>query len=162
PRFQRTLILSLAALLIALPISILIGVFQARRVGSATDLALLVGSVLVAALPEFVVGIGLLFLFAVELGWLPVDSATALTFASSLGEQAKAYILPAATLILAMVPYIVRIARGSVREALGAPYTQAAVLRGLPRRASPCGHGRRPRGGPSSRPPRGGSGSASL
>jgi peptide/nickel transport system permease protein len=134
PRFERTLILSLVALLIALPISVVMGVFQARRVGSGTDLALLIGSVVVAALPEFVVGIGLLFLFAVELGWLPVDSATALTFASSLGEEAKAYILPAATLILAMVPYIVRIARGSVREALGAPYTQAAVLRGLPRR----------------------------
>src|SRR5439155_5276765 len=37
PRFERTLILSLVALLIALPISILIGVFQARRVGSGTD-----------------------------------------------------------------------------------------------------------------------------
>jgi peptide/nickel transport system permease protein len=134
PRFQRTLILSFVSLLIALPISILIGVFQARRVGSGTDLAMLVASVVVAALPEFVVGIGLLFLFAVELGWLPVDSATALTFASSLGEQAKAYVLPAATLVLAMVPYIVRIARGSVRESLGAPYTQAAVLRGLSRR----------------------------
>jgi peptide/nickel transport system permease protein len=134
PRFERTLILSLVSLLIALPVSVLLGVFQARRVGSGTDLALLIGSVVVAALPEFVIGIGLLFLFAVTLGWLPVDSATALTFASSFTEEAKAYVLPAATLILAMVPYIVRIARGSIREALGAPYTQAAVLRGLSRR----------------------------
>ncbi len=134
PRFQRTLILSLVSLLIALPISIVIAIFQARRVGTWTDLTLLLGSVVVAALPEFVVGIGLLFLFAVTLGWLPVDSATALTFASSFVEQAKAYVLPAATLVLAMVPYIVRIGRGSVREALAAPYTQAAILRGLSRR----------------------------
>lgn len=134
PRLQKTLVLSTVSLIIALPISIVIGVFQARRVGTWTDLSLLIGSVVLAALPEFVVGIGLLFLFAVTLGWLPVDSATALTFSSSFADQAKAYVLPAATLVLAMVPYIVRIARGSVHEALVAPYTQAAILRGLPPR----------------------------
>jgi peptide/nickel transport system permease protein len=148
PRFERTLILSLASLLIALPISILIGVFQARRVGSWADLSLLSGSVVIAALPEFVVGIGLLFLFAVKLGWLPVDSATALTFASSFTDQVKAYILPGATLVLAMVPYIARIARGSLREALGMPYTQAAVLRGLSRRTVIWDHAMRNAGIP--------------
>jgi peptide/nickel transport system permease protein len=148
PRFERTLILSLVSLALALPISILLGVYQARRVGSAVDLALLTGSVLVAALPEFVVGIGLLMLFAVTLGWLPIDSATALTFASSLGAQAKAYVLPALTLTLAMVPYIVRIARASVREALAAPYVQAAVLRGLPRRTIVWDHALRNAGVP--------------
>jgi peptide/nickel transport system permease protein len=134
PRFVRTLILSLVALLVAIPISVALGVYQARRIGKASDMTLLTGSVVVAALPEFVVGIGLLYLFAIELGWLPTDSATALTFASSFTDQVKAYVLPAATLVLAMIPYIARIARSSVREALGAPYTQAAVLRGLPRR----------------------------
>jgi peptide/nickel transport system permease protein len=148
PRFERTLILSLASLLIALPISILMGVFQARRVGSWTDLSLLTGSVVIAALPEFVVGIGLLFLFAVKLGWLPVDSATALTFASSFTDQVKAYVLPAATLVLAIVPYVARIARSSLREALGAPYTQAAVLRGLSRRTVIWDHAMRNAGVP--------------
>jgi peptide/nickel transport system permease protein len=148
PRFERTLILSLVSLLIALPISIVLGVFQARRLGSWSDLSLLTGSVVVAALPEFVVGIGLLYLFAVKLGWVPVDSATALTFASSFGDQAKAYILPAVTLVLAIVPYVARIARGSVREALGAPYTQAAVLRGLSPRTVIWDHAMRNAGVP--------------
>jgi peptide/nickel transport system permease protein len=134
PRFKRTIILSLVSLLIALPISVLIGVFQARRMGSPADLALLGGSVVVAALPEFVVGIALLYIFGIRLGWLPVDSSEELVFASGFVATAKAYVLPAATLVLAMVPYIARIARGSVREALGMPYTQAAVLRGLRRR----------------------------
>jgi peptide/nickel transport system permease protein len=148
PRFERTLILSIVSLLIALPISILIGVFQARRLGSWADLSLLSGSVVIAALPEFVVGIGLLFLFAVKLGWLPVDSATALTFASSFTDQAKAYILPGATLVLAIVPYVARIARGSLREALGMAYTQAAVLRGLSRRTVIWDHAMRNAGVP--------------
>jgi peptide/nickel transport system permease protein len=148
PRFKRTLILSSISLLIALPLSILLGVYQARRLGSLTDLSLLMGSVVVAALPEFVVGIVLLTVFAVSLGWLPVDSATPLTFASSFTEQAKAYVLPALTLILAMAPYIARIARSAVREALGAPYTQAAVLRGLPRRTVVWDHAMRNAGVP--------------
>jgi peptide/nickel transport system permease protein len=147
PRFKKTLVLAALAILISLPISVAIGVFQARRVGSVTDLSLLMGSTVVAALPEFVVGILLLFLFARVLGWLPTDS-TALVFPTSFKNEAEAYALPTATLVLAIVPYIARIARGSVREALGAPYTQAAVLRGLPRRTVVWDHAMRNAGVP--------------
>jgi len=147
PRFEKTLVLAALSILISFPISVAIGVFQARRVGSATDLSLLMGSVVVAALPEFVVGIVLLFLFARELGWLPTDS-TALVFPTSFKNQVEAYALPTATLVLAIVPYIARIARGSLREALAAPYTQAAVLRGLPRRTVVWDHAMRNAGVP--------------
>jgi peptide/nickel transport system permease protein len=142
PRFEKTLILSLASLLVALPISVVIAVFMARRVDSATDFTLLMGTVVLAALPEFVVGIGLLMLFAVTLGWLPVDS-TGLAFAPTFVDQAKAYVLPALTLVLAMVPYIVRIGRAAAREALAAPYVQAALLRGLSRRSITWDHAMR-------------------
>jgi peptide/nickel transport system permease protein len=132
PRFKNTLLLALVSLIAALPISILIGLFMARRRGRPSDMALLLASVVVAALPEFVVGIGLLMLFAVTLGWLPVDS-TALDFGTTL-EKVEAYALPAMTLMLGIIPYVARIARESISEALGAPYTRAAVLRGLSRR----------------------------
>jgi len=138
PRFGRTLLLALVSIAVALPLSMLLGLYMARRSGSAADMALLVGSVVVAAMPEFVVGLGLIMLFAVTLGWLPVDS-TALDF-GTLGEQAVAFVLPAATLVLAMVPYIARIARVAIAEALAEPFTQAAVLRGLPRRTVIWGH----------------------
>jgi peptide/nickel transport system permease protein len=147
PRFEKTLLLATLSILISFPISVAVGVFQARRVGSATDLGLLMGSVVVAALPEFVVGIVLLFIFAIELGWLPTDS-TALVFPTGFRNEAEAYILPTATLVLAIVPYIARIARGSLREALGAPYSQAAVLRGLPRRTVVWDHAMRNAGVP--------------
>ncbi|MDQ4018540.1 MAG: ABC transporter permease [Actinomycetota bacterium] len=142
PRFEKTLILSLVSLLVALPISVAIAVFMARRVNSAIDFTLLMGTVIVAALPEFVVGIGLLMIFSVTLGWLPVDS-TGLSFATDFGSQAKAYVLPALTLVLAMVPYIVRIGRAAAREALAAPYVQAALLRGLSRRSITWDHAMR-------------------
>jgi peptide/nickel transport system permease protein len=141
PRFMRTLLLSLVALAVALPVSVALGVFMARRIGRWSDFTLLIGIVIVAAMPEFVVGIGLLMLFAVQLGWLPVDSS-AISFGTPV-EQAKAYVLPALTLVLAMVPHISRIARVSAREAFGAPFVQAAVLRGLSRRRVTWDHGMR-------------------
>lgn len=141
PRLEKTLLLSLVSLLVALPISIALGLHMARRIGSGQDVSLLIGTVVFAALPEFVVGIGLLMLFAVTLGWLPVDS-TALSFGTT-PEKAKAYLLPALTLVIAMVPYIARIARGAARESLAAPYTQAALLRGLPRRTVVWDHAMR-------------------
>jgi peptide/nickel transport system permease protein len=141
PRFMRTLLLSLVALAVALPVSVALGVFMARRIGRWSDFTLLIGTVILAAMPEFVVGIGLLMLFAVQLGWLPVDSS-AISFGTPV-EQAKAYVLPALTLVLAMVPHISRIARVSAREAFGAPFVQAAVLRGLSRRRVTWDHGMR-------------------
>jgi peptide/nickel transport system permease protein len=141
PRFMRTFILSLVSLLVALPVSVALGVFMARRIGHWTDFTLLIGTVIVAAMPEFIIGIGLLMLFAVTLDWFPVDSS-AISFGDPI-EQAKAYVLPALTLVLAMVPHIARIARVSAREAFGAPFVQAAVLRGLSRRRVTWDHGMR-------------------
>ncbi|HWI23160.1 MAG TPA: ABC transporter permease, partial [Baekduia sp.] len=77
-------------------------------------------------------GIGLLMVFGITLGWLPVDN-TAIAFGTTF-EQAKTYVLPVLTLAIVATTYIVRIGRAAMREALSAPFTQAAILRGLPRR----------------------------
>jgi peptide/nickel transport system permease protein len=138
PRFTNTLILAIVSLVTAVPLAILLGLFMARRRGRWPDMAILLGSVVVAALPEFVVGIGLLLLLSVNLGWLPVDS-TGLEFGTGL-DQMVAYVLPAMTLGLGIIPYVARIAREAVSESLAAPYTRAAVLRGLPRRRVIWGH----------------------
>jgi peptide/nickel transport system permease protein len=132
PRFQKTLILTAAALLVSLPLSLMLGIYMARRWGSRRDLSLVLVVVVLSALPEFVIGIGLLMLFAITLGWLPVDS-TGLSF-GGIRAQVEAYVLPTLTLVLAVSAYIIRITRAAAREALGAPYTQAAVLRGLAQR----------------------------
>jgi peptide/nickel transport system permease protein len=129
PRLWRSLLLALIAALIAAPLSVLLGIFMARRRQKRSDVAtnmLLAG---VSALPEFVVGLALTTVFAVSLGWLPVDS-TALTFGST-SDKALAYVLPAATLVILVLPYIARVTRAAVSETLHASYTRAAVLRGL-------------------------------
>lgn len=131
-RLGYTVLLSAAALAIAIPLSLLLGVYTAKRVRSLRDLTLSIGSIVLATMPIFVVGIVLILVFGVHLGWLPVDS-TALSFGTRT-EKVKAFVLPAVTLALAIAPHVTRMTRAALRETLAAPYAQAAVLRGLPTR----------------------------
>ena len=130
-RLGPTLILAAIAFLIAVPASIAIGQFAAKRVGRPADFLLSIVSVCVAATPAFVVGLVLVLVFAVWLGIAPVDS-TALVFGSP-AQKVAAYVLPALTVAIWISPEIMRVTRASVWDTLSAPYTQAAVLRGLSR-----------------------------
>jgi peptide/nickel transport system permease protein len=132
PRFERTLLLAVITVIIATPLSLLLGVYMARRAGSLSDLTLSVGTVVVTGLPEFVIGMTLLLIFGVILGWFPVDG-TAFAF-GSLAEQMHSLVLPVITMVIAFVPYTARLTRAAAQEALSSPSTQAAMLRGLPRR----------------------------
>jgi peptide/nickel transport system permease protein len=130
PRLRNSLILATAALVLALPLSIAVGLGIARRRGGRTDVAITTASVVIAALPEFVVGIALLWVFAVQAGVLPVDSS-GLTF-GGLGAQVEAFVLPTLTLAIVLMPQFVRMVRAAAIDVLAQPYVRAAVLRGLP------------------------------
>lgn len=132
PRLRRTLTLAFFAIVLSVPIALALAMFMARRAGRWSDITLLTGTTLITALPEFLIAIGLLYVFGVWLGWLPVDSS-AIAFGSS-AQKVKTYVLPIASLVIVCIPYTVRMARGALRETLAADYTRAAVLRGLPRR----------------------------
>ena len=132
PRALYTLILALAAIVVALPLSILFGVYLARPGRRARELSLSIFNVSLAAFPVFVIGILLIYLFSVILGWTPVDSS-GLEFGTTT-EKIAAFILPTATLAITLLPHISRLTQVSVRETMTAPYARAAVLRGLSRR----------------------------
>jgi peptide/nickel transport system permease protein len=142
PRLGRTLMLAAVSLLLVLPTSIALGALLAQRWGSRFDLGSTVGLTVMRAFPDFVLGVGVIMLFAVVLGWLPPESGTAIAF-GSFTDKAKAYVLPAVTLVLVTMPYMVRMTRASARDALRAPHTRAAVLRGLPRRTVVWDHAMR-------------------
>jgi len=129
----RTAILAGASTLLALLIGIMLGAVAARHPGSRRDGAVLVGSVVLASLPEFVIGLVLLLVLGVDLKVLPADS-TGLSF-GDLGAQITAYVLPVLTLTLAIVPYVARMSRSAFQETFGSDYIRAAVLRGIPRRS---------------------------
>ena len=132
PRLARSAILAGAAMLLAVPIAFVVGVYTGLRSGRPVDVGISLGALFINSMPEFVVGLVLLVLLAVEAGILPIESS-----AASLGsgwEKIEAYILPMLTLAIVLTPYIMRMVRVNVRDVLDRPYVRAAVLRGFPRR----------------------------
>lgn len=132
PWISNTLLLSFVALAIAIPMSVFIGLFMAKRWGTRTDLGILSGTVVLAAIPEFVIAIFLMFVLAMWLRLVPVDST--LADSGAFLERIRAFTLPTLTLVVVMIPHLARIARASAAEALRAPSIKAAILRGLSRR----------------------------
>jgi len=130
-RAGNSAFLVLAAALIAIPASILIGVAGAVRRDRAIDHILSMGSLVLAALPDFVIGILLVMLFATQvLHVLP--AVTMLDDDVPIWRQASQVILPAATLDIAVIPYMARIMRASMIEVLESEYVQMARLKGMP------------------------------
>jgi peptide/nickel transport system permease protein len=132
-RVANSAFLVLVSAIVAIPLSIVMGVSMAVRRDKPTDHVLSVGSLGLAALPEFVIGIALVLLLATNVAH--VFPAVSLI---PPGEHAwnvpKVVVLPALTLILAVTPYISRIMRASMVEVLESDYVTMARLKGLPNR----------------------------
>jgi peptide/nickel transport system permease protein len=132
-RVGNSAFLVVIASLIAIPLSIGIGVWTAMKRDRPADHITSTVTLVLAALPEFVIGIGLILLFAT--GVLQLFPAVSLL---APGQKAWAapdvVVLPALTLVLAVTPYISRIMRGSMVEVLESEYVTMARLKGLPER----------------------------
>lgn len=145
-RLPATLELSICAAVMALVAGIVMGVYTALRRDSWLSQLLLALSLVGVSLPTFLIGILLILLFAVVLGWLPsfgrgdtVDLgwwSTGLLTASGL----KALILPAITLGLFQMTLIQRLVRSEMLEVLRTDYIKFARARGLTDRAVHFGH----------------------
>lgn len=129
-RFERTFFLVLIAWLIAALVSIPVGIWSGRRAGSLADSAVSGTTLGLAALPEFVIGLLLVFIVGVKLGWLPVNS-TAAGYATTPWGDFSSYVLPAIAISFTIIPYITRLARANAREVDSEPYIRAAILRGV-------------------------------
>lgn len=126
-------ILVLVAALISVPLSILLGAFQAYLRDRPFDAISNFLNLLLVALPEFVIGIGLILLFAT--GVMRVLPAVSQIDAdASVWSQWKGLVLPAATLALAIIPYVSRMLRASTIDVLESDYVMMARLKGLPNR----------------------------
>jgi peptide/nickel transport system permease protein len=121
-RFPATLQLSLAAILISLVISLPIGVYSAVRRGGFLDFVARMMAVLGQSVPSFWLGIMLIYLFAVTLGWLP-----------SAGRDGLSHLaLPAITLGWGISAGIMRLTRSSMLEVLDTDYVKLARIKGIP------------------------------
>jgi peptide/nickel transport system permease protein len=132
-RVANTVFLVFVASIIAIPLSIVIGVWTAMKRDRPADHITSTVTLVLAALPEFVIGICLILIFATGLfHWFPAVSL--IPPGEKAWQDMNAVVLPAATLIIAVVPYISRIMRGSMIEVLESEYVTMARLKGLPER----------------------------
>ncbi len=120
-RLPATIQLASAAMAIALLVGLPLGVLAATKRGSVWDSALMLGGLLGQSMPVFWLGLLLIMVFAVALGWFPVAGAG--------GPQYL--VLPAVTLGMYSTAYIARMARSSMLDVLGRDYVRTARAKGL-------------------------------
>ncbi|WP_426792772.1 ABC transporter permease [Achromobacter xylosoxidans] len=145
-RLPATLELSLVAALLALVVGVPLGVYTALKRNSLLSQLLLAGSLLGVSLPTFLIGILLILVFSVQLGWLPSygrgDTVALGWWTSGLftANGWKRLILPSITLSLFQMTLVLRLVRSEMLEVLRSDYIKFARARGLKRRAIHFGH----------------------
>jgi peptide/nickel transport system permease protein len=120
-RVPTTLSIMLPALLLAIAIGVSAGMFAALRRNTLVDRAVMVAAVAGFTVPSFVLGLVLVLVFAVELGWLP----------SGGNDYWYSAILPVVTLGTGAGAVLARFTRSAMVEVLGQPYILTASAKGL-------------------------------
>ena len=132
-RILDSAFLVLVSAVVALPLSIALGVWMAVKRDKLVDNVLSMVTLSLASLPEFVIGLLLLVLLATNVSHV-FPAMTIIPPGEHAWNVPKAVVLPAATLVLAVTPYISRIMRGSMIEVLESEYVTMARLKGLSNR----------------------------
>lgn len=132
PSLGNSAMLVLFATLVSVPLSILLGMVSARRPGGPADTTITFFATASAALPEFVIGILLISLFATNV--FHIFPPSALTSGGAPWVHPTIMILPVATLTFVVTPYISRNVRESVLAVRSSDYVEFAEVSGLDRR----------------------------
>jgi peptide/nickel transport system permease protein len=133
PRLVNSAVLVIGAGIVGTLIAGVLGLFAAARRDRLFDHVASVVALTITALPEFVVAIALVIVFAVNLTHLLPAVSVVPPGASPLSNP-KLLVLPIATLALVIAPYIFRMMRGAMIEALESDYVEMAELKGISRK----------------------------
>jgi peptide/nickel transport system permease protein len=130
-RFKATILLTGSALLLSTVGGIALGIASATRADSLLDRLSGVASLFGASMPVFWLGIVLMVVFSLWLGWLPASGMYAPYGGGGLRDLLAHLILPAVTLAAASVTIIARLTRATMLETLGQDYVRTARAKGL-------------------------------
>ena len=128
-RFELTAIVVLIAVAAATLIAICAGLLAAWRRDSAIDLAVVITATVVLAIPSFWLGLLLILLFGLKLGWLPVVGYV--PFSEDAGQAALFLVLPILTLTISESGVLMRMMRASALDVLRMEYVTHARAKGL-------------------------------
>ncbi|WP_286966592.1 MULTISPECIES: ABC transporter permease [Arsenicicoccus] len=123
--------LVLVVALVMVPLSLGLAVLAARHRGRAVDNVLQVITLALAGVPEFVTGILLVALLSTSVFHV-LPAVTVLPAGAMVWERPASLVLPVATLVVAVVPYLIRILRSNLVETLDSDYVELARLKGIP------------------------------
>jgi peptide/nickel transport system permease protein len=127
---ELALLAFLLALAIAVPLGVTIGVLTRRGHGRRTELAFTTSSTVVGIIPDFLVGVVLVYVFGVNLGWLPV----------AWNDTPEAYVLPVIALAIGPAAILARIIRVEMVAVIEADFVRTARAKRLPKRTVYLGH----------------------
>ena len=130
-RFKATLVLTASALVISSIGGVTLGILSARWPNSLLDRTSAFASLFGASMPVFWLGIVLMVIFSLTLGWLPASGMFAPYGGGDLTDLAKHLVLPAITLAAASVTIVARLTRAAMLEVLGQDYIRTARAKGL-------------------------------
>jgi peptide/nickel transport system permease protein len=128
-RVEPTLALSMCTLVLTIAVAVPLGMLAAWRRDSWIDRSVMGFSVLGFSVPVFVIGYVLIYVFAIELAWLPVQGYQRI--GDGVGGFLERLVLPSITLAVVFVALIARITRASVLEVLNADHVRTARAKGL-------------------------------
>jgi peptide/nickel transport system permease protein len=128
-RLEPTLSIAALTMLITLVVSVPLGTLAAYRAGSWIDRLVMLFAVLAFSLPVFLVGYLLIYGFAVQLQWFPVQGYV--RFAESPARWLQSLVLPCVNLALVYIALITRMTRATVLEVLHEDYIRTAWAKGL-------------------------------
>lgn len=139
-RLPATLELAILSFVLALAVGMFLGVLTALKPDSRVSNVIMTASLVGVSLPNFLIGIGLIYVFSVQLGWLPAfgrgETVTIGWWTTGLLTVSgwKAVILPVLSLSLFQVTLILRLVRAEMGEVLTSDHIRFARARGLPDR----------------------------
>ena len=139
-RFRGTLLLAVAAMLVAFSLGITLGLVAALHANSVLDRALMSLLLVGISLPPFWVGLILIIAFSLFLRWLPATGMISPTGGGSPLDILSHLVLPTLTLAAVPLAVIARLTRANVLEVLHQLYVRTAHAKGLPGRAVVMNH----------------------
>jgi peptide/nickel transport system permease protein len=127
---ELALLAFLVAVAVAVPLGVAMGVLTRRGHGRRTELAFTGSSVILGTIPDFLIAVGLVYLFGVKLGWLPVAG----------NDTPSAYVLPVLALAIGPAAILARIIRVEMVAVIEADFVRTARAKRLPARTVYLGH----------------------
>ena len=131
PRLYNTLFLAGYAALIAIPLSVGLGILAAINEGKLVDKASNILTLITISIPEFFIAYLMIIFFVVDLGWFP--SLATVYPGIEFGERVYITTLPAVALTLLVAAHMLRMTRSSVLSVMSSPYIEMAFLKGAKR-----------------------------